>query len=189
MRLPSGGVLMGFCKLRSSCPPHPAPAPAWTIHDPRYFFGHLAGSLCLGGLSRPGARIIRSWARTGGNKVPAPAGGARWMVVFFDWVRYSFKYLQFMSYSSTSSTFPTWNACCYHHKRAWRLQTSGIRDSPSLSKAQGSLGKMAFNWRVFHEPSGQRLFYYESNVTIYNTQLWTWGCRQKVSKVASWQFS
>ena len=22
MRLPSGGVLMGFCKLRSSCPPH-----------------------------------------------------------------------------------------------------------------------------------------------------------------------
>ena len=95
MRLPSGGVLMGFCKLRSSCPPHPAPAPARTIHNPWssilfVIFGHLAGALCLGGLRRPGARIIRSWARTGGNKVPAPAGGARWMVVFFDWVRYSF---------------------------------------------------------------------------------------------------
>ena len=78
MRLPSGGVLMGFCKLRSSCPP--APCTRASHHDPWssilfVIFGHLAGALCLRGVRRPGARIIGTWARTGGSKVPAPAHG------------------------------------------------------------------------------------------------------------------
>ena len=71
----------GFLQTAIKLPPAPRTRasqddPQSMILDTFCNFGHLAGSLCLGGLRRPGARIIRSWARTGGNKVPAPAGGA-----------------------------------------------------------------------------------------------------------------
>ena len=89
MRLPSGGLLMGFCKLRSSCPPrtlHPRQPPRSMILDTFCNFWAFGRSLVF---ARSVAARSENNRDLGQNRRQQGACtctwyNARWMVVLFD---------------------------------------------------------------------------------------------------------
>ena len=96
MRLPSGGVLMGFCKLRSSCPPAPCTRAShhdpWSSHDTFCNFWAFGRILVFAGSEEARSENNRDLGQNRRQQGACTCTwyNARWMVVLFDWVKYSF---------------------------------------------------------------------------------------------------
>ena len=96
MRLPSGGLLMGFCKLRSSCPPAPRTRAShhdpWSSHDTFCNFWAFGRSLVFARSEEARSENNRDLGQNRRQQGACTCTwyNARWMVVLFDWVKYSF---------------------------------------------------------------------------------------------------